>query len=185
MKKITQFAMSLAAVLALGMPGAWAASVDDTDTVTITVNNILSISDEVGPFTLAFDNDTGTVSGSASTGQTVGYLVQANNLPNAAVAGALSAKISALLDGITFRANSGMAYNNTGSSGNAILAPVDSGPVVIGTATTALADKPASTGAQGKVLNGTYFVNWGAIANRDLSDTDGGAVALTVTLKDV
>ena len=184
MKKLMRFAMTLA-MLALAVPGsAWAASVNDADTVTIDVANILSITDEVGNFTLTFLTD-GTTAGSVSSGQTVGYILRANNMSNSAIAGALSAKINAALDGITFRANSGMSYVSGGSSGDATLNPVSSGAVNIGTSATALFDKPASTGNQGKVLNGTAFVNWGAIADRDLADADGGSVTLTVTLKDV
>ncbi len=187
MRKFMRFAVALA-MLALVVPGkAWAASVDDSDTVTVNVGNVLSITDEVGNFTLTFDSTTGTVAGSVTAGQTVGYVLRANNMSNSAIAGALSAKISTALDGITFRANAGMAYTATPGSdaGNATLNPVSSGAVNIGTSATALYDKPSSTGNQGKVLNGTAFVNWGAVAARDLADADGGSMTLTVTLKDV
>ena len=187
MKKRIHFAIAFA-VLAVALPrSAWATSISDTDTVTVDVGNILSIEDSEGNFSLSFNNVTGTVAGSASTGKTVGYVLRANNMSNSAVSGALSAKISSALDGITFQANSGMTYTPTAgaSAGNATLTPVSSGAVPVGTTATALFDKPASVGTQGQVLNGTAFINWGAVAARDLGDADGGSMTLTVTLKDV
>lgn len=182
MKKITQIAMILALMAAVVVPGAaWAATADDADTVTVSVPSILSISDETGNFTLTFLS---SANGGVTNGQTVGYQVQANNMPNSALAGALSAKINTLIDGITIRANEGRTYVNNGTASNAILEDASASVINMGTTATAVMNKPASTGASGQILNGTAFVNWGAVATRDLTTADGGSATLTVTLKD-
>lgn len=181
MKKLARW-MAVLALLVLGTPaGAWAASVDDVDTVTVTVPTILSISDSTGNFTLAF---TSAASGGRTNFQTVGYDVSANNMPNAALAGALSGKISAALSGINLRALSGRTYINSGSANNAILLESSGGEVTVGTTAVALFDKPASVGSEGKVISGRAFLAWQGLATRTLTTSDGGSVTLTVTLKD-
>ncbi len=181
MKKLVRVAVTLA-MLALVVPGsAWASTVDDARTVTVSVPTILSITDETGPFTLTFAD---AASGGTTNGQTVGYIVKSNNMPNSALTGALSAKISGLLDGITIRANPGRTYTNAGSASNAVLQESSASFINLGTTAVNVMDKPALAGASGKILSGTAFVNWGAVATRDLSLADGGAVTLTVTLKD-
>ena len=181
-KKLMQFAVALA-ILAVAMPGAvWAASVDDSDTITITVPTVLSISDEAGNFTLAF---TSSVNGAVTGFQPVGYIVKSNNMTNSALAGALSAKIASLVDGINLRALTGRTYTNNGTASNALLAESSNGTVAVGTSATALMDKPSSTGDSGKILDGTAFVSWQAQATRDLTAADSGKTfSLTVTLKD-
>ena len=173
--------MMAAVILAVGMPGAWAISVDDADTVTVSVPTVLSISDETGNFTLAFSS---SANGGTTNFQTVGYVVKANNMPNSALTGALSAKISSLLDGISIRALAGRTYTNNGTASNALLADNGAGIVTVGTSLAGLMDKPSSSGASGKILDGTAFVAWQAQATRDLTSSDGGGVTLTVTLKD-
>lgn len=181
MKELMRFAVALA-MLALVMPsGAWAVVANDSKTVTVSVPTILSISDEAGPFILTFAD---AASGGTTNGQTVGYIVKANNMPNSELIGALSAKISALLSGITIRANPDRTYVNAGSASNALLRESSAGFINLGTTAVNIMDKLASTGASGKILSGTAFVNWGAVATRDLALTDGGSVTLTVTLKD-
>jgi hypothetical protein len=177
---MTAFSLGL---LAGGIDGqAWAASVEDTSSVTVNVAEVLSITDQFGDSTLTFND---FVSGSASTGQTVSYRVLANNMSNAAVPGALSAEISADLSGITIQANMGAtAFQDAGTTGNAVLKPDATDGIIVGTTTTSLMSKPVSTDTQGKVLNGTAFVNWSANATRDLAASDGGVVTLKVTLKD-
>lgn len=162
---------------------AWAAESNDIDNVTVQINSALSITDVVGDFTLAFDNTTGTVNGSTSTGQTVIYTVSANNMPNTALTGAVSAKIASALNGIDIKGDPG-TYTNTGSTGNATLNESAADFITIGTTAANLMDKPATTGPAGKVLNGNFGVHYRAMATRDLAVGDGGTVALTVTLKD-
>jgi len=183
MKK-TSWRVFTAAALAVVLPGgaAWAGSSDDSDTVTVNVSPVLSITDTVGNYTLTFAD---FAAGSLTNGQTVSYTVKANNMTNSAITGAVSAKISALLDGITFQANPGRTFVNNGAANNATLTESIAGVIVIGTTAVNIMNKPASTGNQGKVLNGTVFVNYSARALRDLSVADGGAVTVTVTLRDV
>ena len=101
-KRLAQFTVMIAILAMVAMPArVWATTVNSTATVTVQVPTILSISDQgTGPFTLTF---TSTANGGTTNGQTVGYAVSANNMPNAGLAGAVSAKISALLSGITIR----------------------------------------------------------------------------------
>ena len=182
MKKSMKYAMIALAVLAMALPGAaWALTANDADSVTVTVPTILSISDDVGNFTLTF---TGSAAGSTTNGQTVGYIVDANNMPNTALTGALSAKISALLSGITIRANPARTYVNDGSASNAVLTESTAAVINLGTTAVNIMDKPASAGSSGKILHGRAFVNWGAVADTDVTTANGGTVTLTVTLKD-
>lgn len=183
MSKFMRFALVLA-MLAVVLPGsAWAANVvNDVDTVTVAVQPTISISDATGNFSLTF---TDTAPNALTNNfQTVGYVVQANTMPNSALTGALSARISALLDGINLLALTDRVFNNAGSASNAVLTESPGGTVTVGTSPVPLMDKPASTGSSGMILSGTAFVSWRAQATRDLTSTDGGSVMLTVTLKD-
>lgn len=184
MKMLTRFA-AVFAMLAVVLPGAaWAGSADDADTVTVSVPASIGISDEAGNFTLTFAN--GSSTNSISSNKTVGYIVNSNTMPNAALAGALSAKISSAITGVTLQANMASdSYTNVGTASNAILTPVNTAtPVAVGTSLTALANKEESSGAAGQILNGTFFVSWNAKATADLSPGDGGSTTLTVTIKD-
>lgn len=177
------------AALVLGAThSAWATSANNNDNATVQVQPVLSITDEVGNFTIQFNDATGSATGSISTGQTVGYIVKSNTMPNAALAGALSAKINTTLTNIQLRASTdGSAYVNGGTASNAVLTPVNTdtnNPTVVGTTAVAIFDKPASSGAAGKVLNGTAYINWNAKATADLVPGDGGTVTITTTLKD-
>ena len=183
MKKFTRWVMMGAAALVVALPGAgWALTADNADTVTVSVPTILSISDEIGNFSLAFTN---SANGGTTNFQTVGYTVNANNMPNTALVGALSAKINTLLSGINIKALGTRAFTNGGTASNAVLVEAPVGPVTIGTTATGIMDKPALAGTSGKILTGTAFVAWQAQATRDLTTTDGGSVTLTVTLKDI
>lgn len=173
--------MAVLALLVFAPASVWAASVDDADTVTMTVPTILSISDSTGNFTLTFSS---AASGGRTNFQTVGYTVSANAMPNAALAGALSGKISAALSGIELRALTGRNFTNTGTANNAVLVESPGGEVAVGTTAVALMDKPISTGSEGRVLSGTGFVAWQGLATRTLTTSDGGSFTLTVTLKD-
>ena len=182
MKKFMRWVMMGAAALVVALPGAvWALTADNADTVTVSVPTILSISDEIGNFSLAFTN---SANGGTTNFQTVGYTVNANNMPNTALAGALSAKINALLSGIAIKALGTRTFTNGGTVSNAVLTEAPVGPVTIGTTATGIMDKPALAGTSGKILTGTAFVAWQAVATRDLTTADGGSVTLTVTLKD-
>ena len=182
MKRFMQWIVMGTAVLVVALPGAaWALTADNADTVTVSVPTILSISDEVGNFPLVF---TSSANGGTTNFQTVAYTVNANNMPNTALAGALSAKINTLLSGIAIKALGTRTYTNGGTSSNAVLTEAPVGPVTIGTTATGIMDKPALAGSSGKILTGTAFVAWQAQATRDLTTADGGAVTLTVTLKD-
>ncbi len=178
-----QWVMLFAALVMLGVAcPALATQADDVDQLTVSVDPILAISDDIGNFTIKFTNATGSAKDSISTGQTVGYLISANNMPNTALSGALTAKISSALTGIQVRATGG-TYTNDGSGDNGPLTPA-SATVNVGTTAAILANKPATSTAAGKVMTGKYFVNWNALATTDLSPGAGGTVTLTVTLKD-
>ena len=182
MKKLTQWIMMGTAMLVVALPGAgWALTADNGDTVTVSVPTILSISDTVGNFSLVFTN---SANGGTTNFQTVGYTVNANNMPNTALAGALSAKVNTLLSGINIKALGTRTFTNGGTVSNAVLTEAPAGPVTIGTTATGIMDKPALAGTSGKILTGTAFVAWQAVATRDLTTADGGSVTLTVTLKD-
>ena len=167
-----------AVVLGLTRP-VWAGNASDNSDVTFAVGNSISITEATGNFTLTF---TDTVNGSVSSGETVIYTVKANNMPNAALTGAVSAKVSALVDGISLKAFPG-DYTNSGTSGNAILSKV-AAEMVIGATAVNIYNKDAGSGNQDKVLNGTIPIHYRGVATRDLADTDGGTTTLTVTLKD-
>lgn len=167
-----------AIVLGLTRP-VWAGNASDNSDVTFAVGNSISITEATGNFTLTF---TDTVNGSVSSGETVIYTVKANNMPNAALTGAVSAKVSALVDGISLKAFPG-DYTNSGTSGNAILSKV-AAEMVIGATAVNIYNKDAGSGNQDKVLNGTIPIHYRGVATRDLADTDGGTTTLTVTLKD-
>lgn len=189
-KSRSMYGALIMAALVLGAArSAWAGPPsNNNDNVTVKVEPALSITDEVGNFTIEFNSLTGSAAGDVSTGQTVGYIVRANTMPNAALAGALSAKINATLTNIQLRASTdATAYVNGGTASNAILTPVNTdtaNPTVVGTTAVAIFDKPASTGSAGKVLRGTAYMNWNAKATADLVPGDGGTVTITTTLKD-
>jgi hypothetical protein len=171
-------------LLAGGTHGqAWAASVDEGSSVTVNVNEVLSIQEQVGDFSLTFEN---IFEDNNSTGQTVGYILYANNMPNAALPGALSAKLSKVMPGIDIKANlsSGSYTQPGGPSGYARLVPDSTAGIVVGETTTSLMSKPTSGGNDGKILAGRAFINWSATATRILTPDDSHVVRLTVTLKD-
>lgn len=182
------WALIVAALVMGATHSAWAKESNNSNGATVSVASVLSISDEIGNFTIAFNNATGSATGSISTGQTVGYLVNSNSMPNTALAGALSAKIGGLLTGIQLRASTdATAYVNDGVAANAILVPANTdtaNPTVVGTTAVAIFNKPASTGVAGKVLKGRAYINWNAKATADLAPGDGGIVTITTTLKD-
>ena len=185
-----QAAVVFAAALLLGVThSAWATSASDTsDNIQVTVASVLSITDEfTGPIVLTFSAD-GSATGSLSSGQTVGYIVNANTMQLAALNSALTAKLSAPVTNVDIRGSTAAdAYVNAGTGSNAILVPFNTSaasPTVIGTSDTRMFDKPTSSGNPGKVLKGTAYINWNAKATADLVPGDGGVVTLTVTLKD-
>lgn len=177
------------AALMLGMThSAWAGTDDQSHVVTLKVNPILSIeSPETTNFDLVFDNTTGSGANSISKNKVVAYNVEANNMTNDALAGAVSAKLSVLVADVEIRGTSdATAYVHKGGADGAILTPTDpTNPVVIGTTATALFDKPASAGTAGKVLHGTAFVSWDAKLLAEKGAGTLGTPTLTVTLKDV
>lgn len=172
--------MALCMALTAGST-AWAGTANQTHALTVKVGDILSITVGEDPnFTLTFDTDFGN--GAVSTGKTFSYIIRSNTMPLSALAGAISAKISATLSGINIKAFPG-DYTNEGVAGYATLTKTTA-ETVVGTTAVALADKPASAGANGKLLKGTFPIHYRAVATRDLSTADGGTVTLTVTLKD-
>ncbi len=169
--------------LSMGLnPGVWAGSSNNNDTVTVKVAPILSISDEVGNFELVFEEETGSAAGAISKNKVVGYKVRANAMPNAALPGALSAKLSVAIPNIDLRAVGGN-YVNDGTANNATLVKTED-PVIVGTTVVALANKPASTGVSGQIMQGRYFISWDALAKADLQAGVVGNATLTTTLKD-
>lgn len=189
MRKLTEISVVIAALAVIAVPGAvWAAQEGTRSSVTVAVPSMLSITQDVGDFTLKFED---SKAGSVTNGQTVGYVVMANNMTNEFLRGAVSYAISAAdgrdsLDGIIIGPNSPAGYRNRGLPENATLEPSIfefRGGRLIST-TRYIMDKPPSSGPAGKILNGIVYVNWGAYAYRDLTPADGGSVILTVTLKD-
>jgi hypothetical protein len=178
-----------AAALVLGVThSAWAGTVDKNHVVTVNVNPILGISSETGDFTLAFTSATGSGANAVSTNIVAAYNVEANSMPNAALAGAVSAKLSALIPNIEIRGTTAAdSYTNLGSASAAILSPVNTSettPTVVGTAATAFFDKPTSSGGAGRVLHGTAYVSWTAKTLVEQQAGTLGTPTLTVTLKD-
>ena len=172
---------ALVMVLMLGVSvSAWASSADDVNTVTVAVNNVLSISDTTGNFTLTFSD---FEIGQETPTQLVTYRVKANNMTTGALTGVVAAKLNALIYGVDLKGDPG-AYANIGSSGNVPLSESGAGFITIGTLATNLADKAATTGNQQKVLNGNLPIIWKAVATQDLTSGSYPAT-LTVTLKDI
>jgi len=178
MKKLT---LAMGLVLALGMVGSpvWAASVNDTDQVTISVNGVLAISDTTGDFTLTFsDFEIGTDSDT----QAVTYRVKSNNMVDTALDGVVSAQIDSAIYGVALKADVG-TYANIGSTGNVALTEHAAGFATVGTTAVNLAKKATTTGNQKKILNGNLPITWKATATEDLTEGDY-TTNLTVTLKD-
>ena len=169
----------LGLTLLLGLSSrAWALTADDADTVTMNVTAVLEISDTVGDFTLTFND---YVFDTDSSVQLVTYLVKANNVALAATAGIVSAKISALVQGIDLKGDVGTITTETG---DILLTETAAGFTTMGTSATDMADKGVTTGVQGGVLKGTVPITWKGTTTVDRkSGTDN--VTLTVTVKDI
>ncbi len=154
--------------------------------VTVQVDSVLDITYEDNPdILMEFKNDFAT--GALSAGKFINYKVRANNMTTGALSGAITAKISQLVDGVDVVTAAGsMQYTNEGTSSNAVLVPTGSNAaVVIRTSPVALFDKASGPAApNGKILKGHAGVYYQAKALRDLNPSDGGTTILTVTLKD-
>jgi hypothetical protein len=158
---------------------AFAASVDDMNTVTVVVNGVLSISDTTGDFSLTFNDFT---TGTSTPTKTVTYRVKGNGLPTTTLVGVLSAKIDALKYGIELQAYPG-TYANLGAAGSILLSNATTSFAPIGTLPVNLCNKGATNGTLGKMLNGNQPIDWRAVATADLT-AGSYPISLTVTLKD-
>ena len=178
----------LTGILTIGMllaPPGWvsAATKDFSQNVTVNVGNVLSITFEDDPnLVLEFTNDF-SQNAISFTGKTIVYTVRANNMPNSALLGAVSARISTALNGIAIVGDPG-AYINDGTSSSATLVESAADFITIGTTATNMFDKPASSGTDGKLLAGRAPIHYRARALRNLTPADGGPTTLIVTLKD-
>jgi len=171
--------LALALLIGVSSPG-WAATDDDAATVTMTVNEILSIVDDgTDNFTLTY---TDFVNTTQSNTQAVTYTVQGNNITTTATTGIIAAKLSAVVSGMNIQADVG-AYTNTGTSGNILLTEDISGFQTLTTSDLNLAGKGTTSGDQGKVLNGTQVVSYRGTLTRDVQ-SGTTSPTLTFTLKD-
>jgi hypothetical protein len=158
----------------------WAGTAEDVHTVTaVVVAPTLSMTDQTGDFSLTFND---YVEGTESAPQVVQYRVKGNTFPVSALSGVVSAKLGSLISGLEIQADVG-AFTNNGTDGDILLQEKEGGFRSVGTSPVELADKPATSGAQAKVLNGTLVITWKGKATQDLS-AGNYTSTLTVTLKD-
>ena len=156
-----------------------AAQSDQSQTVTFQVNGVLSIDADTQNFTLTFGR---FEKGTDSNTQTVLYQIKCNTMTPAQLKGAVAARIGSAIDGIDLKADVG-EYQNSGSPGNGILTESFAGFGVVAESLQGLADKPATSGSQAKILHGQLPVTWKASAKEDLS-SGTYQTQITVTLKD-
>jgi len=176
--KVFLFALGLIALL--DPEGGWAASVDDTHTITVViVQSALSITDDTGNFSLALSNGN---AGSESAARMVNYRVQGNTLPTGALEGVISARIGQEIQGIELQGDVG-TFVNTGTPGNIVLQENRPGYQAIGAVPVSLANKGATSGTQATIVNGTLPIAWKAVAREDLPASEQ-ILSLTITLKD-
>lgn len=158
----------------------WGRSVETSQTVSVVVvEPMLSLTDDAGDLSLTLDR---SETGVDSDARVVNYQVYGNVIPTTAVEGVISGKLSSGQDGIEIQADVG-GFANQGTPGHAQIQEHQAGFQAVGTEPVPLADKGASSGGQGGVLNGTLPIAWKAAATEDLP-AGTYPVILTVTLKD-
>jgi hypothetical protein len=167
MKKL-MFA-ALAVVFALGMIGSpvWAQAQSKTNTMTITVDEVLTLA---GNAAVSF-NFSDFVSGTAADStQLVNYTLKNNNTTDAALTGVIAAKLDTnLVHGVDITATPG-TYVNNGTAGNIDLD--ESAGKIMTTSDQDLGDKAVTTGNQKRVIRGTFPITWSAVSTLDLPTVD-------------
>ena len=140
---------------------------------------VLSITDDVGPFTLSFPDFAG---GSLSTVQVVVYRVQANNMAPGSIQGAVTAHLDSLFGDAELRADV-TGYANLGDPEFSTLSEAQGGFVTVQTTPVQLADKQPGDVCCDPCMDGTLTVLWQA---RLTGDAAAGSTTrtLTVTLRD-
>lgn len=147
--------------------------------LTLEAEPVLSITDDVGPFTLQFSD---FVEGSSSDVQTVAYRIQANNMASGVVSGAVTAHLSESFQGVDLTADV-TGYSNLGHPNFATLSENQAGSIAIQIAPTSLADKQSGNGQGDSCLDGQLTVNWQARLTQDAA-AGSTTRTLIVTLKD-
>ena len=140
---------------------------------------VLSISDDIGSFTLTFSN---FLQGSVSSTQEVAYRIQANNMMTGSVQGVVSARLQQTFSGIDLEVDV-TAYQNLGVPSSANLQESVAGRQVVNTTGVSLANKTPGNGNNDKVVDGNLGILWQARLTGNViagSRTTG----LVVTLKD-
>ena len=125
--------------------------------ITLDAPPVLSISDDnTGSFTLTFPS---FLQGTLSSTQSVLYRIQANNMVNGTVSGAVSARLDEAFDGIDLE-GAVTGYQNLGGNNFASLHESQSGYRVIQTGQTSLTDKMPGTGTGDTNLDGNLTITW-------------------------
>ncbi len=149
-RKILLLFLALAVFLSSPHPGALALICE------VDAPPVLSITDEVGPFTLTFNDFT---KDTLSTTQSVDYRIQANTMASGTVQNALSARLDNLFSNADLEGDV-QGYTNLGNSDFARLVEAQSGFVVIKTSDTRLADKTGGQGHGRRCLDGKLSILW-------------------------
>jgi hypothetical protein len=132
-------------------------------TTTIAVPETISITSDVGNFTLTMPSN---ASGAVSNTQAVVYTVKANKMRQADGAPGINANLDFAYDRINFQAQVGL-YTKVGGNTELVAAPVVGGWHTIGTSNVAIANKTASV-APGDILDGTIPVTYRAVATANM-----------------
>lgn len=170
----------LAASQGLFPSPCWGRSVETSHNVSvIVVEPVLSLSDDAGDLSLRLE---GGNTGASSDARVVNYHVYGNVIPTTPVAGVISGKLAGGPEGIEIQADVG-CFSNQGTAGHAQIQEHHAGFQAVGAELVPLADKGASSGDQGGVLNGTLPIAWKATSTGGLPDGTH-PVILTITLKD-
>jgi hypothetical protein len=143
---------------------------------------VLSISDSTGSFTLYFDS---FQKGSHSTVEVVTYRIQANNMAQGKVRGAVSVKVSPALpkkSGLILEGDV-QGYQNLGKKKFAELEESKKGYRMIDKKETSLADKKKGQGSGDLCLDGELRIAWRSSLTRH-APAGKREVSLIVTLID-
>ena len=184
-RRVRRFLISMGAGFLAASQGlfpatCWGRSAEVSHSVSVVViEPMLSLSDDTEDFSLSLGRDAAGASGNA---QVVNYQIYGNVIPTAPVKGIISGKLSGGQEGIEIQADVG-SFANQGTPGHAQLQEHLIGFQTIGDELVPLADKGASSGNQGGILNGTIPIAWKATTTDDLP-AGTYPVFLTVTLKE-
>ena len=173
MRKSLFLFLALTVLLSSPHPGAWALICE------VDAPPVLSITDEVGPFKLTFND---FAKDTLSTTQIVNYRIEANTMADGTVPNAVSAKLENLFSNADFKGDV-QSYTNLGDADFADLVEAQSGFVTLKTSDTRLADKSGGKGHGKHCLDGKLAILWRAKLTQD-APAGTQTSLLIVTLRD-